>query len=47
MTVSVNIGSLFLIVHERQVVVDDHVYLLDINPTSNDVRCDENLNDVK
>lgn len=42
MAVSVNIGSVFsrLIVHERQVVVDDHVYLLDVNPTGNDVCCD-------
>ena len=43
MTVSVNIGPIFLIVHEWQVIVDDHVNLLDIDSTGNDVRCDENL----
>ena len=41
MTVSVDVGPIVsLIVHEWQVVVDDHVNLLDINPTSNDIRCD-------
>ena len=29
-----------LIVHQRQVIVNDHVYLLDVNPTGNDIRCD-------
>jgi hypothetical protein len=42
MAVSVNVGSVFsrLIVHERQVIVDDHVYLLNVNSTGNDVRGD-------
>ena len=42
MAVSVDIGYAIsrLIVRERQVIVDDHVYLLDVNPTGNDVSCD-------
>ena len=39
MAVSVNIWFIF-IVQERQVIVDDHVDLLDINSTGNDVCCD-------
>lgn len=53
MNVGLNIGSLLAAVHapvttiaqQRQIVVDHHVYLENINTPGDDVRSDEDLED--